>query len=299
MAPPRNRRPGYSRRAQYSLFIGYVIAVAGALVSVVLLAVSTFDPQAFSALRAATNEVTAPVSWGVGSVARGIASIPEGIGSYFGVRQENARLKQEIADNRAVQLKARGIAFENLRLKRLLALRDPAVGQVVTARIVSSSPGSTRRYALLYAGLIQGVHAGMPVRGPDGLIGRVLEAGPDTARILLLVDPESVIPVRRAKDGAPGFVSGRGDGMLDVKPIAFGAVAYKAGDVMLSSGAGGIFPPNIPVAIVTGRDRDGALARPVAQPDALDFGMVLRAFMPPPPQPQPAATPAAASGTKP
>jgi rod shape-determining protein MreC len=283
MAPPRNRRPGFSRRAQYSLFIGYVIAIAGALVGAVLLALSTLNPPAFSALRAGAGEVTAPVSWAVGSVWNGIASIPSAIGSFFGVRSENARLKKQVADEQQHLLRARAIAYENLRLKKLLGLREPSVEVIATARVVSSSATSTRRYALLYAGLVQGVHAGMPVRAPDGLVGRVLEAGPDTARVLLLIDPESIVPVRRTRDGAPGFATGRGDGFLDVKPIALGNADYAPGDVLVTSGAGGIFPPNIPVAKVMSRNRDGALAQPYAAPDALDYALVLRAFLTPPP----------------
>ena len=283
MAAPRNRRPGFSRRAQYSLFIGYVIAIAGALVGAVLLALSTFNPAAFSALRAGAAEVTAPISWAAGSVWDGIASIPDVIGSFFGVRSENARLKKQVADEHQQLLRARAIAYENLRLKKLLGLREPSVETIATARIVSSSATSTRRYALLYAGLVQGVHAGMPIRSPDGLIGRVLEAGPDTARVLLLIDAESIVPVRRTRDGAPGFATGRGDGLLDVRPIALGNAEYAPGDVLVTSGSGGIFPPNVPVARVVSRGRDGALAQPFASPDALDYALVLRAFLTAPP----------------
>ena len=283
MAPPRNRRPGFSRRAQYSLFIGYVIAIAGALVGAVLLALSTLNPPAFSALRAGTAEVTAPVSWAVGSVWGAIASIPSAIGSFFGVHSENARLKDQVADDRRQLVRARAIAYENIRLKKLLSVREPGVETIATARIVSSSATSTRRYGLIYAGLIQGVHAGMPVRAPDGLVGRVLEAGPDTARVLLLIDPESIVPVRRTRDGAPGFATGRGDGLLDVKPIALGNADYGPGDVLVTSGSGGIFPPNIPVAKVVSRNRDGVLAKPYSSPDALDYALILRAFLTAPP----------------
>jgi len=279
MAPPRNRRPGFSRRAQYSLFIGYVIAIAGALVGAVLLALSTLNPPAFSALRAGAAEVTAPVSWALGSVWNAITSIPEAIGSYFGVHAENARLKEQVTDDRRQLVRARAIAYENIRLKKLLSVREPGSDTIATARIVSSSASSTRRYGLIYSGLIQGVHAGMPVRAADGLVGRILEAGPDTARVLLLIDPESIVPVRRTRDGAPGFATGRGDGLLDVKPIALGNAEYAPGDVLVTSGSGGIFPPNIPVAKVVSRNRDGVLAKPFELPDAFDYAVVLRAYL--------------------
>ena len=285
MASPRNRRPGYSRRAQYSLFISYVIFIAGVLVGGVLLLISRLDPPAFSALRAGTAEVTAPVSGGVGWVARGIGSIPGWIGSWFSVHGENARLKDQVTRQEQALLRARAIAYENIRLKKLLAVREPGDDDVVNTRVVSSSASSTRRYALVYAGIAQGVHAGMPVRGPDGLIGRVVEAGPDTARVLMIIDPESVIPVRRLKDGAPGFAAGRGDGMLEVRPIAMANGQFAVGDILVTSGTGGIFPPNVPVAKVTERGRDSALATPLARPDVLDYATVMKAFMPPPPPP--------------
>ncbi|WP_375397301.1 rod shape-determining protein MreC [uncultured Sphingomonas sp.] len=285
MAPPRNRRPGFSRRAQYSLFLGYVIAVAGSLVGAGLLVVSAINPPAFSALRAGAGELTAPIGWGLGAVIGGVAALPSDIGGYFGVHNENVRLKQELAAERASLLRARALAFENRRLKLLLSLREPGSDPVATARLVGSSASSTRRYATLYAGLLQGLCAGQSVRGPSGLIGRVLEAGPNTARVLMLVDPESIVPVRRTRDGAAGFAAGRGDTLLDVKPIALANAEFQPGDVLVTSGVGGIYPPNIPVALVVSRSRDGALARPVEHPDAMDFATVLPAYLPPLPPP--------------
>jgi rod shape-determining protein MreC len=282
MAAPRNRRPGFSRRAQYSQFLAYVIAVAGALVAAVLLLLSRFDPPAFSAFRSGVAEITAPISWAAGGAWSAVASVPESIGSYFGVHGENARLKDQVAKDSKELLRARAIAFENVRLKKLLALREPGIDPVVSARLVSSTASSSRRIAMLYAGLAQGVHAGMPVQAGDGLVGRILEAGPDTARVLMLIDPDSIVPVRRTRDGAAGFVTGRGDGLLDVKAIAMNA-DFAVGDVLVTSGSGGIFPPNIPVAKVTARDRDGTQATPFAAPDAFDYAIVLRAYLPPPP----------------
>ncbi|MBN8807533.1 MAG: rod shape-determining protein MreC [Sphingomonas sp.] len=282
MAAPRNRRPGFSRRAQYSQFLAYVIAVAGGLVGAVLLLLARFDPPAFSAFRSGVAEITAPVSWAAGGAWSTIASIPVSIGSYFGVHAENARLKDQAAADRKQLLRARAIAFENVRLKKLLGVREPAADVIATARLVSSTASSSRRIALLYGGLAQGVHAGMPVLAPDGLVGRILEAGPDTARVLMLIDPDSIVPVRRTRDGAAGFVTGRGDGLLDVKPIALNA-DFAVGDVLVTSGAGGIFPPNIPVGKVTSRDSASTLATPFAAPDAFDYAQVLRAYLPTPP----------------
>lgn len=279
MAPSRNRRPGFSRRAQYSLFLSYVIAVAGSLVGAVLLALATLDPPAFAALRATVAEVTTPVSSGIAAIGRGIASIPASVSDYIGVRKQNEQLRKQLADNRALLMRARTLSYDNRRLKALLQLREPSPAPVVAARLVSSSASSTRRFAVLNAGAWQGVKQGQPVRGPEGLIGRILETGPNTARVLLLSDPESIVPVRRTRDGLPALAAGRGDGLLDIRSASLANVGFEPGDIFVTSGTGGIYSPNIPVARVLKRARDTALARTFAQPDTLDFALVQQAFL--------------------
>ncbi|MET0308369.1 MAG: rod shape-determining protein MreC [Sphingomonas sp.] len=292
MAPPRNRRPGFSRRAQYGLFLGYVLAGGGILIAVVLLLLSTFNPPAFSALRSTVSEITTPVSSALAWVRSGIAGIPEGIGSYFGVRSENARLKQKVATDEKLVADAKVLDRENARLRAMLKLRDVAPNIVVVARLVNSTSSSTRRFATLNAGSWQGVRHGQPVREPDGLIGQVVETGPNTARVLLVVDAESIVPVRRVSDGVPAIASGRGDGMIDIRSASVANMLFQPGDTFVTSGTGGIFPPNVPVARVVRTARDLALAEPSANPNALDFAMVQQIFLPEPP-PAPTPTPAA------
>jgi rod shape-determining protein MreC len=290
MAPSRNRRAGFSRRAQYGLFMAYVIAIAGALVAAVLLALATLDPPAFAAFRAASAEITTPISTGMAGIGRGIGLIPSAISEHFMVKSRNAELRKELRDMQALLQRARTLSYDNRRLKALLRLRERAAVPIVTARLVSSSMSSTRRIAILNAGSWQNVRVGQPVRGPEGLIGRILETGPNTARVLLLTDPESIVPVRRTRDGLAALVAGRGDGMLDVRSASLANVAFMAGDVFVTSGTGGIYPPDIAVARIVRDARDTAMARPFAQPDTLDFALVQRAYMPAPPPAAPPVT---------
>ena len=172
MAAPKDRRPGFSRRAQYGLFVTSILAIAGAVVGAVLLVLQRFNPPAFAALRSGVAEVTAPVSTALAVAGDGIASVPEAIGTYFRVHDENERLRAEVKRDRALVIRARAIVYENLRLRRIAQLRDGDASAVAVARIVSSTPASTRRFGLLNAGLWQGVRGGQPVRGPNGLVGR-------------------------------------------------------------------------------------------------------------------------------
>ncbi|MDQ0837763.1 rod shape-determining protein MreC [Sphingomonas faeni] len=286
MAPARDRRTGFSRRRQYGVFMGYVLAVAGAVVGLVLLVASTFNPPAFSALRMGVAGVTTPVSTGLATVGSSISGIPDAIGNYFFVKQENVALRADRERTRALLMRARTIAYDNRRLRSLLAIRERSTVPVVTARLVSSSASSGRRYALLNAGRWSGVLPGMPVRGPDGLIGRVVETGPNAARVLLLSDGDSIVPVRRTRDGLPAIAAGRGDGMIDIRSVNATNVRFNAGDLFVTTGTGGIYAPGVPVARVTKAGSDSVMARAFADPDTLDFALVERMFMPvPPPRP--------------
>lgn len=276
---PSNRRPGFSRRAQYSQFFAYVIAAAGVIVGVALLILSAFDPIAFRALRGGVAEATTPLSSSLAWVTRGVASVPEGVGSYLGVRDENARLKRALADQRALVMRARTLSYENRRLRALLQVRDGVVAPVAVARLVSSTASSTRRFATLNAGSRQQVQNSQPVRGPDGLIGRTVAVTPNTARVMLLADPESSVPVRRTRDGLAAIAVGRGDGWVELKSAAGAAVGFDRGDVFVTSGNGGLFPPGIPVARVMRKATDSALGRTFAQPGTFDFALVMQTFV--------------------
>ena len=124
----------------------------------------------------------------------------------------------------------------------LLVLEDGEPQPVVASRVVGATAASSRRYAYLGVGSRDGVRPGMPVRSPRGFIGRVLEVSPNTARVLLLTDTESIVPVRRAKDDIVAFAEGRGDGRINIRLINLGINPLKVGDVFVTSGAGGFFP---------------------------------------------------------
>lgn len=299
MAPPRDRRPGFSRRAQYTLFMSYILAVAGALVGAVLLVLSQFNPPAFAALRSAATEVTAPASTAGAAVVRGIASVPETIATYFRVHNENAALRAEVARTREALTQARIIVRDNRRLRGLLQLREATPDTVATARIVSSSASSTRRFGILNAGRWQGVRPGMPVRGPDGLIGRIVEAGPNSARVLLTIDAESVIPVQRIGDGLAALAAGRGDGLLDIRSVGTTNARLKPGDRFITSGIGGLYTPGVLVAHVLKPGADSAPAKPFAEANTFDFAIVSAPFLPPPPPARPDPADPQATGSQP
>lgn len=274
MAPPANRRSGYSRRAQYSTFLGYLVGVLGALIGALLLILSIRNPDLFSGPRSTASAVVEPAGKATArtrEASRDAFSILEGY-VLAGTRYD--KLRRELAKSRAELAESQAIKAENRRLKRLLGLVETGPEPITVTRLISSTAASSRRYATIEAGRAQGVQPGMPVRSILGLVGRVLEAGPRSARILLVTDTQSLVPVRRARDDVAAFAQGRGDGSLRVRLIDLGINPLKKGDVLVTSGAGGLFRTGIPVAVVTSLTSDGAQARVLSDPAATDYVLV-------------------------
>jgi rod shape-determining protein MreC len=117
------------------------------------------------------------------------------------------------------------------------------------------------------------------------LVGRIETVGRITSRVLLIVDGGNVVPVKRASDGIAALAIGLGDGRMDLRPLAAGTNPFKAGDLFITSGTGGIYRPGVPVAVGIRRSREGTIARPLADPAQLDFAIVEPEFVAPPPPP--------------
>lgn len=271
MAPPSSRRSGFSKKAQYSVFTGYLLATLGALVGLGLLALSLWQPSTFAPLRGAAQDAVSPAGEATSAVRSGGRSTWETITAYWDAAQQNPGLREEVELARIRLAEADAVASENERLKSLLALAEGEIKPIATTRLIGSSSTSARRFAYVSVGRLNGVKVGMPVRSARGVVGRVLEVARGTSRVLLLTDSESVLPVRRATDNTVAFAYGRGDGFLRIKLINLGVSALEEGDVLVTSGTGGYYRPGVAVAIVSEVTADGGVARLMAEPSATDF----------------------------
>jgi rod shape-determining protein MreC len=112
------------------------------------------------------------------------------------------------------------------------------------------------------------------VRSPDGLVGRVIDSGALASRVLLVSDRANIVPARLLRGGIPVISQGRGDGTIDVRPLEVGRNPFKRGDIIITSGTGGLYPPLVPIARVVKLDDDGAVALPLADPANTSFAIV-------------------------
>jgi rod shape-determining protein MreC len=288
MAPPRHRDRGFSRRIQYGLFFGYVGAGMGVVAGLALVLIARFDPIAFQGIRGLALDMTTPFSAVTRPIVRGGGSLASDVGDYFNAASENRQLRAQLAEAQRGLIQARVLAFENARLKRTLRLVGDQARPIVAARIVGSDLSGMRRFATLAAGSADGVAPGQPVRAADGLVGRIAEVGAHAARIVLLTDGGSAVPLRVVRTGEPALGEGRGEGALEIHSTMVGGPGFRRGDLLVTSGVGGVFPPDLPVAVVTSTSGEIATALPLAAPAKLDFALVL----PQAPAPPPVAPPA-------
>lgn len=273
-------RPGWSRRAQYGLFFSFVAAIVGLAVGLILLAFSIAAPNSFKDLRSLALDATAPLMVPLHEVTATVEGLASGAGNYWDAAHQNAALKRQNQAMRGQLSTARAIIQENRQLKAALQLRERTAEAVAAGRLVGSSLQSPRRFAILSAGARDGVRAGMPVRAAQGLIGRIIDTGTFTSRILLVSDRSNIVPARLLRTGQPVISQGLGDGTVELKPIEVGHNPFRRGDIAVTSGTGGLYPPLVAVARVIRIEGDNAIAVPLADPAATSFAIVEQPFEP-------------------
>lgn len=274
MAPPAHRRSGTNKKAQLGVFTGYVVASLGALLGAALLIISLFRPETFDGLRAMASDAASPAGEAGAAGRTGSQGFFEAIAGYYRAGSRNAELEEEVRVARVRLAEAEALRQENARLQAVLGLAEGETKPVAVARLIGSTSASVRRIGYISAGRNDGVAPGMPVTSPMGLVGRVLEAGARSSRVLLLTDTESMVPVRRSTDNVVAFAEGRSDGSLRLRLVNLGINPIKEGDVFVTSGAGGLFRPGIAVAVAVEITRDGAIAHLLSNPAATNVVVV-------------------------
>jgi rod shape-determining protein MreC len=214
------------------------------------------------------------------------------------LRAENTRLK---AQDRALALRAMSydaLERENAELRGLRDGLPPLVDHWLAAELVSVEIDSLRQRVIISRGTTNGVFKGQTVLDENGVIGQTTHVGLLSSEVILITDPEHYIPVQIERTGLRTIAVGAGDSVSLALPYLPGNADLKPGDILMTSGLGGVFPAGYPVAKVTEVHRDavGPLAQVKATPFAnieSDREVVLVWFREDnPAAPTPATTPA-------
>jgi rod shape-determining protein MreC len=221
-------------------------------------------------LQLAVNSPTAAWRW-----------IEQSFETRAALEAENAALRQRA---RALELRSQrfeALARENGELRGLRDALPPVADHWIVAEIVNVELNSLRQRVLINRGGRNGVFKGQAVMDSRGLLGQTMRVGPWSAEVILLTDPEHAVPVQLERTGVRTIAVGTGDTQSLALPYLPANADVKPGDLLVTSGLGGVFPQGYPVARVVEVRHDAVQplaqirAKPLAQLDKLHEVMLI------------------------
>lgn len=246
------------------------------LVALVLVTVDFRSPdrsEGFGGrVRAGVATVLGPVQDGLSTLVRPVSDAASSVTDLFRIRQENARLRAQLARVEERRLSYNDVVRENEQLRAQLGLQERLELETVSAHVIAQGASNFEWTATLDVGEDDGVSRDMAVVNGDGLVGRVIAATASTSRILLSVDPNFGAAARIADSGGVGLLSGDGNEPMLFEPLVVDAEIEVGQEVVTSAYLGGTFTPGIPIGVVTAADfQPGQLTRVVDVLPYVDF----------------------------
>ena len=195
------------------------------------------------------TDLSAPVLAGVSSIVSAAGSVSDGAQDLLHLSDEVERLRDENRALRDWRQKALELEDRTERYEALLKMQPNAGSSMITARTIGDVHTPFARSLIINAGEIDGVSQGNAVLGAKGLVGRVISAGTNTARVLLINDIASRIPVHVGENRYRSILAGTNGAEPTLKHLPAGA-DLRSGDLVLTSGEAQLLPPGLAVGEV-------------------------------------------------
>ncbi|HXN10706.1 MAG TPA: rod shape-determining protein MreC, partial [Steroidobacteraceae bacterium] len=219
-------------------------------------------------LRYALEAAALPVQELVNSPGLGWRTLSGSLRSSAALRTENQRLHQHERELELSVMREAALEQENAELRGLRAALPPLINHWQLAEIISVETNPLRQRIVINKGGRNGVFLNEAVVDANGILGQVARLGPWSAEVILATDPEHAIPVEVTRNSLRSIAVGAGSSGELVLPYLAVNSDVRSGDLLLSSGLGGVFPAGLPVARISGvrRDANQLLAQVRAQP---------------------------------
>ena len=208
------------------------------------------DEGPLGAVRGAFQTVTSPVRYLGATVAAPFRGIGNVVTNLTADQQTLSELRAENDELRARNVELEEAAQTAERLQGLLDLRDANDLQSTAARIISGASDSWSTTVTIDKGTSSGVTAGMPVTASSGVVGQVIDSGSTTSTVRMLTDENSSISAMIQSSRVQGMLTGSVTGQLNLTLIGT-EQEVNVGDVVVTSGLGGVFPKGLPLGEVT------------------------------------------------
>jgi len=234
------------------------------LLSAAIVVLGKADQLLFDSMRTAVTDTVAPVLEAFSRPLAAAGSAIDKVQLLITTYRENERLESENARLLQWQQTALNLAADNQKLRGLLKAVPENSVSYVTARVIANSGGAYVRMLLIDAGADDHVARGQAAITGEGLVGRLTEVGNRAARVLLITDLNSRIPVTIESSHVNAVLAGDNSERPRLLYLP-SADAVKIGDRVVTSGEGGVFPPGLPVGVVAAMDAGGPRIEPYVE----------------------------------
>ncbi len=195
------------------------------------------------------NDITTPVLALLSKPAETVSGFIQNIHELVSIRQENNRLRDENQRLNLIKLETERLRKENAYLSGLLNYVPPPEAVSISSRVIADTGNSFAQSLIAFVGAKQEIEKGNVVLTGDGLVGRIASVGVNAARILLITDINSRVPVKIEPIDVPAILAG--DNTEYPQLISFpNNVRVSVGDRIATSGLAGVYPAGLPVGTV-------------------------------------------------
>lgn len=266
----RESRPPLNESLPLKAFLKRFVFLSFIGASVALMLVGKIETVVVEELRTRATDVITPILDVLSRPVAGFAAAVENVSELASLRSENARLRAENERLLHWQLLARRLEGENQSLRDLLRLKPGPEARHMAARVVADTGGAFARSVLVNAGALDGVQRKQSVLSGEGLVGRVVQVGQRSARVLLVTDINSKVPVVVGEARRHAIMSGTNSDRPVLRHFV-GDEEVRPGDFVMTSGQGGVFPPGLPVGTVAADSGEGVEVVPLIEWHRLEF----------------------------
>ncbi|MBY0469560.1 rod shape-determining protein MreC [bacterium] len=213
------------------------------------------------------SPIQSAITWTLDKLASGF----ENYVFLFNVRQDNLSLLEENRKLLGTISELRESQQENLRLRKLLDFQEQSKFQTVVARVIAKDVSTEFRAIRINRGESSGIKRNMPVFTNEGIVGRVLRTSANSADVVTILDPLSAVDAIDQRSRARGTVEGLTDELCAMR-FTLRTDDIQTGDVLVSSGLGGMFPKGIPLGTVSRVNRKSfGISQEVEVRPSVDF----------------------------
>ena len=244
------------------------------LLAAAIIVLGKADQTMFASLRMMLTDDVAPALDALSRPLGAAATLAGRVRGLVTMYQDNLRLEQENQRLLQWQQVALKLTADNRELRELLKVVPKTAVSYVTARVIANSGGGYVRTMMVNAGADQGLARGQAALAGEGLVGRLTEVGSRAARILLITDLNSRIPVVIERIHASAVLAGDNSERPHLL-FASAPAAIEIGDRIVTSGEGGVFPPDLPVGVVAALDPGGPRVEPYVELSQLGHVLIV------------------------